>query len=173
MNHAKESGDAQQYRSLFRESMRNLIATGRGKELIQMSSIVGDSTSIGLLKRQTVQLIGYTADFQYENAQSLINEMCFSARGSAMEPFIVKFVAAVNIYIGFALGLTEDLEIDYKKVRSESDSPLDLGVADKISILRVMASKAIIYDNAPDLISLQKKLKKSLNQIILIWFYIC
>lgn len=160
LNHAKESGDAQQYRSLFRESMRNLIATGRGKELIQMSSIVGDSTSIGLLKRQTVQLIGYTADFQYENAQSLINEMCFSARGSAMEPFIVKFVAAVNIYIDFALGLTEDLEIDYKKVRSESDSPLDLGVADKISILRVMAAKAIIYDNASDLISLQKEAKE-------------
>lgn len=160
LNHAKESGDALQYRSLFRESMRNLIATGRGKELIQMSSIVGDATSIGLLKRQTVQLIGYTADFQYENAQSLINEMCFSARGSDMEPFIVKFVAAVNIYIDFALGLTEDLESDYKKVRSESDSPLDLGVADKISILRIMASKSIIYDKASDLLALQAEAKK-------------
>lgn len=160
LNHAKESGDAEQYRSLFRESMRNLIATGRGKELIQMSSIVGDSSAVGLLKRQTVQLIGYVADFQYENAQSLINEMSFTARGSNMEPFIVKFIAAVNIYIDFALGLTEDLEMDYRKVRSESDSQLDLGVADKISILRVMASKSIIYDKASDLMALQAEAKE-------------
>lgn len=160
LNHAKESGDAEQYRSLFRESMRNLIATGRGKELIQMSSIVGDSSAVGQLKRQTVQLIGYVADFQYENAQSLINEMSFSARGSDLEPFIVKFIAAVNIYIDFALGLTEDLEMDYRKVRSESDSQLDLGVADKISILRVMASKSIIYDKASDLMALQAEAKE-------------
>lgn len=77
-----------------------------------------------------------------------------------MEPFIVKFIAAVNIYIDFALGLTEDLEMDYRKVRSESDSQLDLGVADKISILRVMASKSIIYDKASDLMALQAEAKE-------------
>ena len=157
MHHAKESGDASQYRSLFRESMRNLIATGRGKELIQMSSIVGDTSPVGLLKRQTVQLIGYAADFQYENAQSLMGEMRFAARDSEMEPFIDKFIAAVNIYIDFALGLTEELEIDYGRVRREDDSPLDLGVADKISILRIMSAKAVIYDNSTELESIQKE----------------
>lgn len=157
LHHAKESGDSKQYRSLFRESMRELIATGHGKDLLQMSSIVGDSSKNGLLKRQTVQLIGYAADFQYENAQSLIDEMRFAARGSEIEDFIAKFVAAVNIYIDFALGLTEDLETDYTRVRSEEDSQLDLGVADKISILRIMAAKASIYDNSTDLIVLQKE----------------
>ena len=157
LHHAKESGDASQYRSLFRESMRNLIATGRGKELIQMSSIVGDTSPVGLLKRQTVQLIGYAADFQYENAQSLMGEMRFAARDSEMEPFIDKFIAAVNIYIDFALGLTEELEIDYGRVRREDDSPLDLGVADKISILRIMSAKAVIYDNSTELESIQKE----------------
>jgi LuxR family maltose regulon positive regulatory protein len=159
LRHAKESGDSDKYRALFRESMRSLIATGRGKELIQMSSIVGDVSQIGLLKRQTVQLIGYTADFQYENAQSLIDEMSFAARNSSMEPFIEKFTAAVSVYIDFALGRTEDLEVDYRKVRSEEDLQLDLGIADKVSILRVMAAKAIIYDDSNELDRLQKEAK--------------
>ena len=158
--HAKESGDSGKYRSLFRESMRNLIAIGRGKDLIQMSSIVGDSSPTGILKRQTVQLIGYAADFQFENAQSLMDEMNFAARGSAMEPFISKFIAAVSIYIDFATGRTEDLEKDYKIVRREGDSQLDLGVADKISILRIMAAKAIIYDDSSELLLLQKEARE-------------
>jgi DNA-binding CsgD family transcriptional regulator len=112
-----------------------------------------------LLKRQTVQLIGYTADFQYENAQSLIDEMSFAARNSSMEPFIEKFTAAVSVYIDFALGRTEDLEVDYRKVRSEEDLQLDLGIADKVSILRVMAAKAIIYDDSNELDRLQKEAK--------------
>jgi ATP/maltotriose-dependent transcriptional regulator MalT len=157
LHHAKESGDAKKYRFLFRESMRDLIAIGRGKELIQMSSIVGDATSVGIVKRQTVQLMGLTADFQYENAQSLINEMIFSSRGTDLEKFIVKFSAAVCIYIDFAAGLNEELETHYRKVRNEADSPLDLGVEDKLSILRVMAAKASIYDHSTELISLHKE----------------
>ena len=157
LHHAKESGDAKRYRSLFRASMRDLIAIGRGKELIQMSSIVGDATSVGIVKRQTVQLMGLTADFQYENAQSLINEMIFSSRGTDIEKFIVKFSAAVCIYIDFAAGLNEELETHYRKVRNEADSQLDLGVEDKLSILRVMAAKASIYDNSTELISLHKE----------------
>ncbi len=155
--HTRESGDAGRYRALFRESMRILIATGRGKELIQMSSIVGDASLDGTLKRQTVQLMGYVADFQYEIAQSLMDEMRFSSRGSEMEVFIKKFIAAVSIYINFATGLTAELDDAYRKVRSESDQQLDLGAADKISILRVMAAKAIIYDNSTELLALQKQ----------------
>jgi ATP/maltotriose-dependent transcriptional regulator MalT len=155
--HSKESGDAVRYRALFRESMRILIATGRGKDLIQMSSIVGDLSLPGTLKRQTVQLMGYVADFQYEVAQSLIDEMRFSSRGSEMEGFIKKFTAAVSIYMDFASGLTDELDDAYKQVRSESDEQLDLGAADKISILRVMAAKAIIYDNPTELLALQQE----------------
>ena len=86
-----------------------------------------------------------------------MGEMRFAARDSEMEPFIDKFIAAVNIYIDFALGLTEELEIDYGRVRREDDSPLDLGLADKISILRIMSAKAIIYDNSTELESIQKE----------------
>jgi len=126
--HSKESGDAVRYRTLFRESMPILIATGRGKDLIQMSSIVGDLSLPGTLKRQTVQLMGYVADFQYEVAQSLIDEMRFSSRGSEMEGFIKKFTAAVSIYMDFASGLTDELDDAYKQVRSESDEQLDLPI---------------------------------------------
>jgi LuxR family transcriptional regulator, maltose regulon positive regulatory protein len=160
LTHAKEAGDSDKYRANFRNGMRNLIATGRGKELIQMSNVIGDETLTGTLKRQTVQLMGYTADFQYRAAQSLIDEMRFSARGTAMEPFITKFISAVSIYIDFAAGRTEELESDYEKVRKDNDLQLDLGVPDKISILRVMAAKASIYDNATELINLQREAKE-------------
>jgi ATP/maltotriose-dependent transcriptional regulator MalT len=85
--------------------------------------------------------------------------MKFTARGSEMEPFITKFISAVSIYIHFAAGRTEELESDFQKVRSEDDQQLDLGIADKISILRVMAAKASIYDNATELLNLQRDAK--------------
>jgi len=159
LHHAKESGNLEKYREKFRDGMRNLIATGRGKDLIELSSVIGDESLNGTLKRQTVQLMGYTADFQYRAAQSLIDEMKFTARGSEMEPFITKFISAVSIYIHFAAGRTEELESDFQKVRSEDDQQLDLGIADKISILRVMAAKASIYDNATELLNLQRDAK--------------
>ena len=160
LNHAKAAGDAEKYRANFRNGMRNLIATGRGKELIELSNVVGDDTVSGTLKRQTVQLMGYISIFQYKSAQSLIDEMKFLVRGTEMEPFITKFISAVNIYIHFAAGRTEELESDYQRIRSENDLQLDLGVADKISILRVMAAKASIYDNATELRNLQKEARE-------------
>lgn len=147
VSHAKESGEIGKFRVIFRENMRTLIATGRGKELISLASIVGDSSPKGLLKRQTVELIGYVADFQYQTAQSLIGEMAFLAKGTALEEFIDKFTSAAHIYIDFALARTEDLEENVRKVRSETGTDIDLGKADKISILRVMAAKEIIYDD--------------------------
>jgi LuxR family maltose regulon positive regulatory protein len=158
--HAKEAGDLEKYRSHFRDGMRSLIATGRGEDLIRFSSAVGDETLSGSLKRQTVQLIGLTASFQYRSAQSLMDEMKFTSRDSDLEPFISKFISAVSIYIHFAAGLTEELEKDYEKVRKEDNLQLDLGIPDKISILRVMAAKAIIYDNSSDLLILQREAKE-------------
>jgi DNA-binding NarL/FixJ family response regulator len=136
--------------------MRQLIATGRGKDLLQMSHIVGDSSTTGVLKRQTVDLIGLTADFQYEAALSLIEEMVFTSKGTELEDFIGKFVSAVEVYIDFATGRTEDLEKNYLVVRRENDKQLDLGIADKISILRTMSSKELIYDNASALFRLRQ-----------------
>jgi LuxR family maltose regulon positive regulatory protein len=157
LEHAKYSGDQANYRNTFRESMRNLVATGRGKNLLDMAELVGDLTPIGKLKRQTVELMGYTADFQYLNAQSLITEMQFAARGTDMEQFINKFIQAVGVFINFAAGITETLEDDISVALESSSPALDLGEIDKISLLKVQAAKEVIYDNSYKLDEIQKK----------------
>ena len=137
--------------------MRQLIAIGRGKDLLRMADLVGDATTIGVLKRQTVELMGLTADFQYLPAQSLITEMLFTSRGTDIENFIKKFTSAVNVYIDFATGLTEDLEENTSIVMGASPEELDLAAIDKLSILRVAAAKEIIYDNSDKLSEIQKQ----------------
>ncbi len=157
LEHAKFAGDQEGYRSLFRQGMRQLIAIGRGKDLLRMAELVGDASQTGRLKRQTVELMGLTADFQYLSAQSLMKEMIFTSRGSAMEEFIKKFNAAVSVYIDFATGLTEDLEENISIVMGASPEELDLAAIDKLSILRVAAAKEIIYDNSDKLSEIQKQ----------------
>ncbi|CAN2183056.1 Transcription regulator LuxR, C-terminal [Candidatus Nanopelagicaceae bacterium] len=157
LEHAKLCGDQANYRNTFRQSMRNLVATGRGKKLLNMAELVGDSTPVGKLKRQTVELMGYTADFQYLNAQSLISEMQFAARGTEMEKFISKFTSAVSVFINFAAGLTETLEDDISAALESSSPALDLGEIDKISLLKVQAAKEIIYDNSYKLEEIQNR----------------
>ena len=157
LEHARFSGDQASYRNLFRQGMRQLIAIGRGKDLLRMSELVGDATQAGKLKRQTVELMGLTADFQYLNAQSLIAEMLFTSRGTDMELQIKKFTAAVNVFIDFATGLTEYLEENIEIVFMGSSQKSDLAEIDKLAILRVAAAKEIIYDSSDKLVDIQKQ----------------
>ena len=157
LEHAKFAGNSADYRHLFRHGMRHLIAIGRGKDLLRMADLVGDATTTGVLKRQTVELMGLTADFQYLAAQSLITEMLFTSRGTEIEIFIKKFTSAVNVYIDFATGLTENLEGHIATVLGATSEELDLAPIDKISILRVLATKEIIYDSADNLVGIQKQ----------------
>ena len=155
LEHAKSSGDQARYRTLFRQGMRQLIAIGRGKDLLRMAELVGDSSKAGRLKRQTVELIGLTADFQYLNAQSLIVEMLFTSQGTRLENFIKKFTSAVSVYIDFATGLSEQLEENVAIAVSTPANEVDMAAIDKISILRVAAAKEIIYDNSNKLLEIE------------------
>ena len=155
LEHAKSSGDQARYRTLFRKGMRQLIAIGRGKDLLRMAELVGDSSKAGRLKRQTVELIGLTADFQYLNAQSLIAEMLFTSQGTGLENFIKKFTSAVSVYIDFATGLSVQLEENVAIAVSTPANEVDMTAIDKISILRVAAAKEIIYDNSNKLLEIE------------------
>jgi ATP/maltotriose-dependent transcriptional regulator MalT len=157
LEHAKFAGSPEDYRHLFRHGMRQLIAIGRGKDLLRMADLVGDATTIGVLKRQAVELMGLTADFQYLAAQSLITEMLFTSRRTEFEDFIKKFTSAVNVYIDFATGLTEQIGEHIDTVLRATSEELDLAAIDKISILRVLAAKEIIYDSADKLDGIQKQ----------------
>jgi DNA-binding CsgD family transcriptional regulator len=153
--------------------MRHLIAIGRGKDLLRMADLVGDATTIGVLKRQTVELMGLTADFQYLAAQSLIKEMLFTSRGTDIENFIKKFTSAVNVYIDFATGLTEQLDENVSRVMGATAQELDLAPIDKLSILRVAAAKEIIYDNSDKLIEIREQaaeLAKSDSSVLALYF---
>ena len=173
LEHAKFSGDQESYRKLFRQSMRQLIAVGRGRDLLIMSELVGDATMTGRLKRQTVELMGLTADFQYLSARSLMSEMLFTSQGTEMENFIKKFTAGVSVYIDFATGLTEYIDENIKTVLSATTQELDLGPIDKLSILRVSAAKEIIYDSSGKLLEIQKQaheLAKSDSSTMALYF---
>jgi ATP/maltotriose-dependent transcriptional regulator MalT len=156
LEHAKAAGDQKRYRNLFRESMRELIAIGRGKDLLRMADSVGDKTPAGRLKRQTVELIGYTADFQYANSQSLISEMRSAAQGTDMENFIKKFTAAASAYVDFATGLDSELDKNVAIAVGATTEELDLAAIDKLSILKVAVAKEIIYDSSDRIYELQE-----------------
>jgi ATP/maltotriose-dependent transcriptional regulator MalT len=173
LEHAKFAGDQESYRNLFRQGMRQLIAIGRGKDLLRMADLVGDATPTGKSKRQTVELMGLTADFQYSSAQSLMVEMLFTTRGTEQENFIKKFSSAVCVYIDFATGLTEQLDENVSRVMGATAQELDLAPIDKLSILRVAAAKEIIYDNSDKLIEIRKQaaeLAKSDSSAMALYF---
>ena len=156
LEHAKAAGDQKRYRTLFRESMRELIAIGRGKDLLRMAHLVGDNTPAGRIKRQTVELIGYTADFQYANSQSLILELLTASQGTKMENFIKKFTAAASAYVDFATGLDTDLDKNVTIAIGATAEELDLAAIDKLSILKVAVAKEVIYDSSDRIYELQE-----------------
>jgi DNA-binding CsgD family transcriptional regulator len=74
-----------------------------------------------------------------------------------MEQFINKFIHAVGVFINFAAGITDTLEDDISVALESSSPALDLGEIDKISLLKVQATKEVIYDNSYKLDEIQKK----------------
>ena len=169
LEHARSSGDPELYLNLFRQAMRELLASGRGKDLLRMSETIGDGSTTGTLERQTVELIGLTADFQYVNAQSLIAEMLTSSHGNVMETFIQRFTAANNIYIDFATGLYESLDSNVDLLTTTDSGELDLSALDKISIIKVAVAKEIIFDSSDRIVNLQEiaiKLAESDNSVM-------
>ncbi len=156
VEHALSAGEHERVQELFKEAARVLAATGQGQELIRWSKYIGDESNFGLRLRQTVQVMGLTVDFRYNEAMSLIDEMRFGAKGLPIEDFINKFTNLTEAFIAFAYFRVKDFGRIFKAI-SEPVVSFDISLNERLAAKRIHSSIAFLLDQYEELNTIYKE----------------
>jgi len=154
VEHAQRAGEYDRVQELFKETARVLASKGEGQELIRWSKYIGDESNFGLRLRQTVEVMGLTVDFKYNEAMSLIDEMRFGAKDLPIEDFIIKFTNLTEAFIAFAYFRQKDFERIFKAI-SEPVVSFDISLNEKLAAKRLQASIAFLLDDYESLEKIQ------------------
>lgn len=147
IDHAFQAGNQEKIAELFPNAARVKQAQGKGGELLRWSVFASYSPIDGELKRATVAIAGYLADLNFQAAESEITKLNLLADSSETPEFFKQFTAGASIYIALSLGKFEELEELYSTSRA-GKADCYLGVDDQINIIRAVATKRYIWNDA-------------------------
>jgi len=151
LEHAYLAGDLERVSELFPDAARIMQATGNGQELIRWSIFAGDSSQLGLLKRNTVELAGRIAMMDYHGVTSLCDQMSFDAQGTVLEGFIRQITHGARAHLDLAFGRFDAFDSNFEIAMNPQDGPLMLGIDEQVGLLRLAATKAFILDDSEKL----------------------
>jgi ATP/maltotriose-dependent transcriptional regulator MalT len=155
VEHAQSAGEFERVQELFKEAARVLASKGEGQELIRWSKFIGDDSNFGLRLRQTVEVMGLTVDFKFNEAMSLIDEMRFGAKGLPIEDFISKFTNLTEAFIAFSYFRRKDFDRIFKTI-AEPVISFDISLNERLAAKRLEASIAFLLDDYEGLVKIHQ-----------------
>ena len=145
--HAFQAGNQQKIGELFPTAARVHQAQGKGGELLRWSIFAGQSPEDGDLKALTVAITGYLADLDFSTALSEVAKLKLMADGSQMPDFFHQFAVAATMYSLLSLGKFDEVEETFLATKAGT-SGCYLGVDDQINLLRILATKRYLWNQA-------------------------
>lgn len=147
IDHAFQAGDEAKISELFPDAARAKQAQGHGGELLRWATFAGDESIDGQLKKSTVLTAGHLADLDFGSAQSEINKIRLLSENSVGKEFFQQFANAASCYSLISLGNYDALESVISSLHLGTDKSF-LGVDDQINLLRLLATKSYILNDA-------------------------
>lgn len=148
---AKESGDSDLFMAIFTAHGRQMAMRGQGKNLIKWSEHVGLQTGLGAYFGRTIEAFGYLVNFENDRAAVIADQMLLENQGSPIKDYVERFAALIKTHVAFAAGEFEEMEKLAKLALDTEVSTLDIDPAEKLALLRFLASKAFIYESSEEL----------------------
>lgn len=147
IDHAFQAGDDAKIAELFPPAARVKQAQGHGGELLRWAPFAGDSTIEGELKKATVLIAGHLADLDFGKARIEIDKIKLLAENSPAKEFFLQFVTAADCYSLLSLGNFSEIEDSIASLKIGTEGNF-LGIDDQINLLRLLASKRYILNDA-------------------------
>jgi hypothetical protein len=145
------SGDRERFTEIFRASIRQMAATGRGDLLIKWSQFAGDDSPYGEVMRKTIKVVGHLALSDFQNAEALASELEYVGGLSPDGALLLQLSSMVKANIYFARGdfdrTSQALDVALTPLKDSGS----LDSTDVMSLLRLRARKAFLYDEFSDL----------------------
>ncbi len=147
IDHAFQAGDESKISELFPDAARIKQAQGKGGDLIRWSVFAGDDSLDGELKKLTVKIAGHLAELDFGNAKFEIEKLRMRSVNSPLREFFEQFALGASCYSMLSLGNFTELEESISKLEI-GVAELFLGVDDQINLLRMLAVKRYIFNDA-------------------------
>lgn len=151
LEHAFLSKDFIRFENLFRAGARIYAITGRGNDLLRWAKYAGDESVQGQLQRQTVEIGGHLANLSFEKAEALKASMRLQSRGTALEGFINRFAALIDVAINFSIGQFKDFEATAETAFTDDAFAGDVDYTDALFALRRLAGYYFMLDDVEKL----------------------
>ena len=145
------SGDRERFTKIFRASIRQMVAIGRGDLLIKWSHFAGDDSAHGEVMRKTIKVVGHLAMSDFQSAEALASELEYIGGLSPDGALLLRLSSMVKANIYFARGDFERTSHSLDTALTPLEDSSSLDSTDIMSLLRLNARKAFLYDEFSDL----------------------
>ena len=147
IDHAFEAQDQKKISELFPNAARAKQARGQGGDLLRWSYFAGDSTNDGELKKSTVRATGFLADLDFRSLLLEVNRIRLLAKSASSPEFYQQFADGAEAYALATVGKFSELEDAYISAKIGTSDCL-LGVDDQINLMRLVATKRYMWNEA-------------------------
>lgn len=152
---AINSGDSEYLRKMFKPALRNLVTRGEGKKILHWSKYLPiDSTRNKIFADMTL-IMGYLTNFEFDRAQQLSEELRFTYKDSELYRFIERITAITYAHISFCKGRFAEFDTNMQIILDAPLSEPDIENTDLMGMLRLLAAKAFIFEDAEKLTSVE------------------
>ena len=162
LEHAFLSKDLIRFEQLFRAGARVYAISGRGNDLLRWAKYAVDESVQGQIQRQTVEIGGHLANLSFDKADALKASMQLQSRGTALEGFIDRYAALIDVVINFSFGQFNEFEAIAEIAFSDDAFAGDMDFTDALFVLRRLAGYYFVTDNVEKLEEVDEKAKELL-----------
>ena len=159
LEHAFSSGDSRRFYEVFRVSVREMAAIGRGDLLIKWSNYAGDASAEGQVRQKTIKIVGHLVNLDFGKAEAMAIELEHIADLQGGSEFLKRLCAMIRTHIYFARGdfaqSSERFNISIQPTSIETS----LQELDLIALMRLRASQAFLHDDFDELVKIYEKAK--------------
>ena len=160
ISHAAKSGDSDYLRQMFKPALRKLINRGEGRNILYWSNYLPLDSSRNKLFSELVKVMGHLASFEFERTVQLVEEMSLTYVDSPLHAFIERINAIPLAHIAFCRGRLSEFDHQMSVIFRKPASEPAIEGSDQLGILRLLASRSFIFEDAAKLNEIEAEVQK-------------
>ncbi len=154
---ALNSGDSDYLRKMFKPALRRLVTRGEGRRILNWIKYLPVDSTRNQLFTELTRIMGHLVSFEFDRANQLVEEMRFTYKDSQLSGFVERVCAVTLAHIAFCRGRLADFDANMKVVLNEPAPQPDIDPSDRIGMLRLLAARSFIFDDAEKLANIESQ----------------
>jgi len=159
ISHAIKSGDSDYLRQIFKPALRKLITRGDGRNILYWSSYLPLDNTRNRIFAELSKIMGHLTSFDFDRTMQLVEEMRFTYKDSPLAPYLERINDAAMAHIAFCRGRLTEFDSLIERIFCKPISEPFIEESDRLSILRVLASRSFIFEDAAVLHSIEAEVQ--------------